>query len=100
MYGPTDPRFAVQDGKLVVHPNRDPRLPYFYQVAKESHPLAKDRPAIQCVIVYVNDPSSTALANMHAIENTLKVPLGPDSSMPGLGRLLPLAPKIIYNIYL
>ncbi|KAF9522820.1 hypothetical protein CPB83DRAFT_776472 [Crepidotus variabilis] len=81
--GPTDKLFTVPDGTLRVHPNRDARFPYLYQV--HGHPLVRADPAIQQVFVFVIDTSPLALKALLDFEDSLTVPLGPDASMEDLG---------------
>ena len=86
--GPSDPELVVPGGKLVFNARRDERFPYIYEVA--SHPLVdemEDKSVIRKIWVYVQDTSKEGLKKDLAFEETLYVPLGPDSSMKPIGAL-------------
>lgn len=85
--GPSDSNLVVEEGNLLFHPQRDGRFPYLFQVA--SHPQVEDmidKTIIKKILVYIQDTESAALKSLLNFEDRLFVPLGPDLSMPDLGR--------------
>jgi hypothetical protein len=84
-----DPQFVVPGGQLLYHRHRDARFQYFYLV--NGHPLV--RPGAvgpQRVIVYVQDTSKDTMRTQLKYEQSLQIPLGPDSLMEELGMLISL----------
>lgn len=81
--GPGDKAFRVPDGKLLYHPGRDSRFPYIYEM--QSHPLDPTPKVRKRILVYVIDTSEANLVKLHNWENSLSVPLGPDSLINSYG---------------
>ncbi|TFK69384.1 hypothetical protein BDN72DRAFT_767921 [Pluteus cervinus] len=84
---PPDPRFVVDRGTILSHPRRDPRLPRLYTVT--THPLVDPlkHSLVKTIIVYVQDTDPKVREEQLKYEDTLNVPLGPDSEVINNGML-------------
>lgn len=81
---PSDKRFVVPGGTLLYHPNRDDRHPYMYTV--ENHPLDTRVERFKGrMIVFIQDTSKDAIDRLRAFESELRIPVGPDHTIPELG---------------
>jgi len=81
--GPTEKEFRVSGGKLLYHPGRDSRFPYVYEMRR--HPLDPTPQVKKRILVYVVDTSKGNSAKLHKWENSLSIPLGPDSVIDSYG---------------
>jgi hypothetical protein len=89
--GPTDPQFVVPDADLIISEQRDARFYYVYRL-RSPHPhiqLNKDMPDASKYInetwVYIVDTSPEQQKDRFEFEETLSVPIGPDSLMEEIG---------------
>ncbi|KAF8055698.1 hypothetical protein FPV67DRAFT_1679835 [Lyophyllum atratum] len=79
-----DAQFIVPGGTLLYDARRDGRYQYFYEVL--SHPLVdRDVSGPGRTLVYIQDTRKEVLEEQWGFEDSLKVPLGPDSHLEGLG---------------
>ena len=89
--GPIDPQFVVPDADLIILERRDDRFYYVYRLQKP-HPhlqLNEDMPEASKYIketwVYIVNTSSEEQKQRFDFEETLSVPIGPDSLMDEIG---------------
>jgi hypothetical protein len=82
---PPDQRFIVPGGSLLYHPNRDGRHPYFYDV--QNHPLDKRMGKFKGrTLVCILDTDPTQMDELIKFEESLCIPLGPDHTIPAMGK--------------
>lgn len=84
--GPSDRRFHITGGILLCHPQRDAHFPYLYRVS--THALVHSPNFFKTILVRVVDTSVDARSRCGQFNDTLSVPLGPNSLMSQYGALL------------
>jgi hypothetical protein len=91
--GPSDPRFRVPEGVLQYHPQRDARFPYLYCIS--THALVHSPDHFKTILIRIVDTSVEARIRCAQFDNSLSVPLGPNSLMNKYGTLfkIPIAAK-------
>jgi hypothetical protein len=85
--GPSDHRFRIPEGVLLYHPQRDIRFPYLYRIS--THALVHSPNHFKTILIRIVDTSVKARIHSAQFDNTLSVPLGPNSLMKEYGTVLP-----------
>ena len=91
--GPSNPRFCVTEGVLQYHARRDARFPYLYCIS--THALVHSPDHFKTILIRIVNTSVEAQIRCAQFDNSLSVPLGPNSLMNKYGTLLeiPIAAK-------
>ena len=100
--GPIDPQFVVPDAELIIMERRDAQFYYVYRMQKP-HPHVKLNEVIpdaskyiEETWVYIVDTSPEKQKERFEFEETLSIPIGPDSLMDEIGEF---AQRLNAHIY-